>query len=113
VVGVAHERAEALEQGGLLDAVHGQGGGDAGSSAAGAAAAAAAAAVPDVSELDLGMSVRPVAAADFDRAIARMKASVDEEGIELRRVQEWNLKYGELKTSRGKKKSAQQLSLYI
>jgi hypothetical protein len=69
--------------------------------------------VQDVSELDLGMSVRPVAAADFDRAISRMKASIDEGGRELQRVQEWNLKYGELKSVRGKKKSAQQLSLYI
>jgi SpoVK/Ycf46/Vps4 family AAA+-type ATPase len=64
--------------------------------------------------LDVNCPLRPVTMGDFKVAMRKLKASVDENGKELEKVQEWNDKYGEVKRSGGKKKkSTSHLSMYI
>ncbi len=58
-------------------------------------------------------SLRPVNMMDFEVALKKLKASVDSGGKEMKRVLEWNEKYGEIKKSKRGKKNAPFLSMYI
>lgn len=53
--------------------------------------------------------LRPITSEDFDKAIQKLRASVNQEGRELSRVWEWNEKFGEIK----KKKPRSQFSMYL
>ena len=67
----------------------------------------------DPGMLSQGSALRPVVMGDFKEAIKRLKASVDEGGRELQKVQEWNEKYGEVKKKGTKGRGATHMSLYI
>lgn len=45
--------------------------------------------------------LRPITKRDLQRAMKRLRASVDENGREMQKVQDWNDKYGELRTMSG------------
>lgn len=98
VVRVAHERAQMLE--------HGVNSVDTG------AVAASGESVADV--LDFNAPLRAVTLADFQAAMKKLKASVDDNGRELQKVVEWNSKYGEFKR-KAKKSSGSNahLSMYV
>lgn len=89
VVRVSHERAYKLEMG-------------LGSSS-------------EAAELDqLNAPLREVSAEDFKVAMSKLKASVSENGRELKKVLEWNEKFGEVKRSNKKKSlSPSQLRLTV
>jgi hypothetical protein len=53
--------------------------------------------------------LRPVNATDFESALQRLRASVNEKGRELARVWEWNDKFGEMK----RKHTQTHLSMYL
>lgn len=84
-VRVAHERAALLEAGGNEEALM-----DA-----------------------LNSPLRPVQMADFKVAMRKLKASVDEAGREMAKVQEWNEKFGEVRRKGKRKQSTGQLQMYI
>ena len=85
VVRVSHERAHQLETG--------QGGAD--------------------QEQDWDAPLREVTLGDFKAAMSKMKASVNDNGSALRKVIEWNEKFGEVKRSETKAKRSSSLSMYV
>ena len=90
VVRVSHERAHKLEMG-LIS----------GSS--------------DAAEQDeLNAPLREVTMEDFRFAMTKLKASVSENGRELKKVLEWNEKFGEVKRSNKRRPSSSaQISMYV
>jgi len=60
---------------------------------------------------DSDNGLRAVSASDFKAAISKLKASVDDQGREMQKVQEWNDKYGEVKQT--KRRSKPHVSMYI
>mmetsp|Transcript_44052 Transcript_44052/g.76789 ORF Transcript_44052/g.76789 Transcript_44052/m.76789 type:complete len:959 (-) Transcript_44052:35-2911(-) len=104
VVRVAHERAKQLENGGET---------------------AIAAGTPVVAHIaegltstdheseELNFTLRAVTLDDFKHAMRKLKASVNSDGRELKKVTEWNAKYGEFKRKDEGKTSNSHLSMYV
>lgn len=65
----------------------------------------------EVDPFDVNIPLRPVTMKDFQIAMKKLKASINDNGRELQKVVEWNEKYGEYKRSR--KKSSSTLNLYV
>jgi SpoVK/Ycf46/Vps4 family AAA+-type ATPase len=61
--------------------------------------------------IEWSSGLRPVMMKDFQYAMKKLKASVNESGKEMSKVVEWNDKYGEIK--RKSKKDLSHLSMYI
>lgn len=99
VVRVAHERAQMLGHG--ADSVD--------TAAVGASGSES---VADV--LDFNAPLRAVTLEDFQAAMRKLKASVDDNGRELQKVVEWNNKYGEFKRKAKKPSSGSaHLTMYV
>ena len=60
----------------------------------------------EIEAIDLTTPLRPVAMEDFQIAMKKLKASVNENGKELSKVLDWNEKYGEMKRSKEQRQSA-------
>jgi len=69
----------------------------------------------ELEELDFNAPLRAVSRADFQAAMKKLKASVDDNGRELQKVNEWNKKYGEFKRTRKTTTStaASPMSMYM
>ena len=63
--------------------------------------------------LDFNASLRPVTMEDFQLAMKKLKASVNDNGRELQKVVEWNSKYGEVKRKPKKPSASSQLTKYM
>lgn len=59
----------------------------------------------------MAQRLRPVVWKDFLAAMKRLKASIDDNGKELKKVLEWNEKYGERKRSASKEKERRKNTL--
>jgi SpoVK/Ycf46/Vps4 family AAA+-type ATPase len=109
VVRVAHERARILEHGADLP-----------SPSVGASSASKAAVDADDSnaatapgETDFNAPLRAVTMEDFQSAMKKLKASVNDNGRELQKVVEWNNKYGEFKRKGSKTSGTAHMTMYV
>ena len=68
-----------------------------------------------VIEQDDGAPLRPVTTGDFKVAMKKLKASVNDNGSEMKKVMEWNSKYGEISSSAAKsrKSNQQHMQMYV
>ena len=57
--------------------------------------------------------LRPVTMEDFQLAMKKLKASVNDNGRELQKVVEWNSKYGEIKRKPKKPPASSLLTMYV
>jgi SpoVK/Ycf46/Vps4 family AAA+-type ATPase len=110
VVRVAHERAQLLEHGGDLSGSGASASSSAVKAAAGANSSNGAAAQE---ESDFNAPLRAVTMEDFQAAMKKLKASVNDNGLELQKVVEWNNKYGEFKRKGSKASSTAQMTMYV
>ncbi len=62
---------------------------------------------------ELNFTLRTVTLEDFKHAMRKLKASVNSDGRELKKVTEWNAKYGEFKRKDKAKISNSHLSMYV
>jgi SpoVK/Ycf46/Vps4 family AAA+-type ATPase len=62
---------------------------------------------------DLNAPLRPVTMSDFQAAMRKLKASVDDNGRELQKVNDWNDKYGEFRRKRKPASKGSGLGMYI
>jgi len=62
---------------------------------------------------ELNFTLRAVTLDDFKHAMRKLTASVNSDGRELKKVTEWNAKYGEFKRKDKAKSSNSHLSMYV
>jgi SpoVK/Ycf46/Vps4 family AAA+-type ATPase len=110
VVRVAHERAQLLEHGGGdLPAVSAGASDSVAKTVADAGSSSSAAG----EDSDFNAPLRAVTMGDFQAAMKKLKASVNDNGRELQKVVDWNNKYGEFKRKGSKASSAAQMTMYV
>ena len=101
VVRVSHERARMLENGNE----------EGGTSMTDHTALDVASSVADELEQE-ERPLRAVSAGDFKLAMKKLKASVNDNGREMQKVMEWNVKYGEIKEKK-RSKGAVNMQMYV
>jgi hypothetical protein len=102
VVRVSHERAMKIEKG------EGEGEGEGGEGPSSSSSS------PDSAiEQDHGAPLRAVTTGDFKVAMKKLKASVNDNGSEMKKVMEWNSKYGEISSSAAKSRKSNQLHMQM
>jgi SpoVK/Ycf46/Vps4 family AAA+-type ATPase len=66
----------------------------------------------DVVHVIQNTPLRPVSAADFDAAIKKLQASVNIDGCEMKKIWDWNDRFGEVRSA-NRRNDKRMMSLYI